>query len=159
MKKTVYLGLGTNVGDREENLKQAVRGLELAGLQVGRVSSLYETEPMYETDQDLFLNMVVEAQTEAMPRTLLRMVKAIETGIGRKPGPRNGPRPIDIDILLYSRFVIDAPGLQVPHPRLLERQFALEPLIEIAPHLRHPKTGQSLAECLRQLAPQGVRKL
>ncbi|MBL8213625.1 MAG: 2-amino-4-hydroxy-6-hydroxymethyldihydropteridine diphosphokinase [Bryobacterales bacterium] len=158
MKKTVYLGLGSNVGDREENLNQALRCLEQAGVHVVKASSLYETAPMYETAQDTFLNMAVEAQTDAMPRTLLRVVKGIETGIGRKPGPRNGPRLLDIDILLYSRFVVDAPGLQIPHPRLRERRFVLEPLLEIAPRLRHPLTGQSLAECLHLLPPQGVKK-
>jgi len=157
--KTVFLGLGTNVGDREENLKAALRWMERAGLRPVRQSSLYETDPMYETEQGLFLNMVVEVQTHAMPRSLLRIVKGIETGIGRKPGPRNGPRLIDIDILLYSRFIIDAPQLQIPHPRLTERRFVLEPLLQIAPHLRHPRTGQSMADYLRHLPPQGVKRL
>lgn len=157
--KTVFLGLGTNVGDREENLNEAQRWLELAGVRMVKRSSIYETDPMYETDQDVFLNMVVEAQTHAMPRALLRILKGVEKGLGRKPGPRNGPRLIDIDILLYSRFVVDAPELQIPHPRLTERRFVLEPLLEIAPLLRHPKTGQSLGDCLRHLPLQGVKKL
>ncbi len=135
---TVYLALGSNVGDREENLRRAVILLREAGLNIKKVSSLYETEPVDFLEQDWFLNSVLEAETGFEPVALLRTMRNIETAMGSKKAFAKGPRLIDLDILLYGEQTIDTPDLQVPHPRMLERKFVLEPLVEIAPSLRHP---------------------
>lgn len=156
--KRVYLGLGTNLGNREHNLQEAVDRLHRGGVEVLRVSPVYETKPMYVEDQPLFLNMVVEGQTSILPRVLLKRLKSIEREIGRKPSKQNGPRTIDIDILLYGRFVIRSMDLLVPHPRMEERRFVLEPLAEIAPTLRHPVSKRSILELLAATKDQPVRK-
>jgi 2-amino-4-hydroxy-6-hydroxymethyldihydropteridine diphosphokinase len=117
---------------------------------------------MYVKQQPAFLNMVVEGETEVMPRTLLRRLQAIERSMGRKrtTAQPNGPRVIDIDILFYGRFVVEAPpDLVVPHPRMHERRFVLEPLVEIAPELRHPVTKKSIRELLKGIEPQGVKRV
>lgn len=158
MTKRVYLALGSNVGDRERHLQQAVE--QLAGvMRLLRASSTYETKPMYVTDQPNFLNLVLEAETDSFPRMLLRRTKAIEQDLGRGPGIRNGPRTIDIDILFFGRFVIETPDLAIPHPRLAERRFVLEPLAELAPELRHPVTKKTVKQMLAATAPEGIKKL
>lgn len=140
---TVYIALGTNVGEREDNLLQALRLLPESGVHIRRVSSIYETEPVDYLDQEWFLNMVLEAQTELDALDLLSALRVIEARMGSKKAFAKGPRKIDLDILLYGNETIDTPELQVPHPRMLERKFVLIPLVEIAPSLRHPdwKTG------------------
>ena len=156
--KTVYLALGSNLGDKLQHLKDAVGRLAKAGLEVTAVSSVYETKAMYKTDQPDFYNIVLEARTGVLPRVLLRRLQTIERELGRRRVVANGPRTIDIDILLYGRFVIRAQDLEVPHPRMEERRFVLEPLAEIAPALRHPVSKRSIAELLAGTKDQPVRK-
>ena len=158
MSKTVYLSLGSNIGDRERNLRDAVELLAEPQLQAVRVSSFYETEPLEVRDQPWFLNAVVEAETDLFPKQLLARVQRIEQVLGRRLLKPKGPRTIDIDILLYGGAVIDADELQVPHPRLAERRFVLEPLAELAPNLHHPVTGRTVAEMLLAVTGQQVRR-
>src|ERR1700683_1351558 len=136
--EAVYLSLGSNVGDRDENLKAAIAALPAAGVQVRRVSSFYETEPVDYLDQAWFLNCVVQAETDFPPLWLLRRLRGVEARMGSKKLIAKGPRLIDIDILLYGQETMDTPELQVPHPRMAQRRFMLGPLAEIAPGLRHP---------------------
>jgi 2-amino-4-hydroxy-6-hydroxymethyldihydropteridine diphosphokinase len=154
--KTVYLGLGSNIGDREANLREAIDRMEAAGVRVMRRSSLYETEPREVLDQPCFLNAAVEATTELFPLQLLACIRNIERAMGRRPVTPKGPRNIDIDILYYGRSVIHTPELETPHPGIAERCFVLEPLAEIAPDFRHPVNGKTAREMLAALAPQGV---
>jgi 2-amino-4-hydroxy-6-hydroxymethyldihydropteridine diphosphokinase len=148
---TVYLSLGSNVGDREKNLRDAIARLPGAGARVTRVSSLYETEPVDFTEQPWFLNCVVEAETELPALELLHSLRAIEARAGSKKEFAKGPRLLDIDILVYGDATIDTPELQVPHPRMTERRFVLEPLAEVAPDLRHPSWNAIVAEMLARL--------
>lgn len=153
----VYLGLGSNMGDRQQNLDKALELLSNR-LRVNKVSTIYDTEPIGNPDQPRFLNMVCQAHTTLAPEGLLALVKGFESKMGRT-GKSNAPRPIDIDILLYGDRVIETPGLIIPHPRMLERAFVLVPLAEIAPKLVHPiarKTIKNLAKNLRE--KQGMFK-
>ena len=159
MSKTVYLSLGSNLGDRERNLRDALGLLAEPGLRVLRVSSFYETEPLEVRDQRRFLNAVAEAETDLFPKQLLARLQRIEQRLGRRRLKPKGPRTIDIDILLYGGTVIDAEELQVPHPRLAQRRFVLEPLAELAPDLRHPVTRRTVTEMLRDVAGQQVRRV
>ena len=138
MKTRVYLSLGANLGDREANLRAAIEALPGAGVEVGRISSLYETEPVDYLDQPWFLNCVVEGETKLGALELLHALREIETRMGSKKEFAKGPRLLDVDILLYGNETIATAELQVPHPRMLERKFVLTPLAEIAPELRHP---------------------
>lgn len=153
MLKTVYISLGSNIGDREANLAEAVRSLAAFG-SVARVSSLYETEPVEYLNQPWFLNCVVELQTEKMPRNLLSGMLEIERTMGRRRAVAKGPRTIDLDILLFGNSVIETPDLTVPHPAMQKRRFVLEPLAEIAPDVRHPILRRSARELLNEL-PKG----
>lgn len=155
---TVYLGLGSNLGDRKQNLSQALKLLSKQVV-VEQVSSVYETEPVGYKSQPLFLNAVCRISTELNPKQLLRLAKKIEAKLGRKPGFPNAPRPIDIDILFYGDEVFGSPELTVPHPRLAGRAFVLVPLAEIAPNLIHPVSSKTVKELLPDLgAITGVRK-
>lgn len=156
---TIYLSLGSNLGDRAANLRAAVSGL--AGtLAIDSLSSVYETAPMYVTDQPPFLNMAAKAAGVLAPQDLLRLVKALEVRIGRQASRRYGPRLIDIDILFYDDVVLETPQLQLPHPRLAERAFVLCPLAEIAPGLIHPGLGASVDRLLAALDDvSSVRRL
>jgi 2-amino-4-hydroxy-6-hydroxymethyldihydropteridine diphosphokinase len=148
MKKTVYLSLGSNLGDRAKNLRDATAALGNAGVSVVRVSSVYETEPVDYLDQPWFLNCAVETETELSAPDLLRALRAIEAQMGSKKLIAKGPRLIDIDILLYGNEIVDMPELQVPHPRLHLRRFVLEPLAQIAPNAQHPVSRLSISELL-----------
>ncbi len=160
MSQTVYLSLGSNVGDRAKNLKDAIAALADAGVEVVRVSSIYETEPVDLREQPWFLNCVVEAQTNLPPLGLLEALRAIEARLGSKKLVPKGPRVIDVDILLYGAETIDTPELQVPHPRMHLRRFVLTPLAEIAPQSRHPVSGLTAAEMLASTEDKSqVRKL
>ncbi len=153
----VFLGLGSNIGNRLEQLDSAVARLR-GILDRLTVSSVYESEPMYVSDQPRFLNLVVAGCSVLEPRALLRRTAVIEADAGRRRDPAqvNGPRPLDIDILLYGDRVVDTDTLQIPHPWLHERRFVLQPLLEIAPSARDPRDGTPLAELLRRLPEQGV---
>jgi 2-amino-4-hydroxy-6-hydroxymethyldihydropteridine diphosphokinase len=148
VKQNVYLSLGSNVGDRTKNLRDAIAALRKAGINVTHISSMYETEPVDYLDQPWFVNLAVEAETELAPAALLEILRGIETQMGSKKLITKGPRLIDMDILLYGNEVIDTPELQVPHPRLHLRRFVLEPLAELAPNVRHPISGLSVSEML-----------
>lgn len=154
----VYLGLGSNQGDRDALLRDALRSLAPV-VDVTQVSSVYDTAPMHVRDQPRFHNIIAAGTTRLDPVALLREAKRIEAALGRGPGPRYGPRPIDVDILLYDDTVLDTPELTIPHPRMAERGFVLEPLAEVAPNLAHPMLGVTIAELVRRLGPSDVRQV
>lgn len=143
-----YIGLGSNVGDRFANLFDAL-GLLINGSALKKISSVYKTDPQGYRDQPDFLNCVVEADTDMKPHDLLKDVKGIEKLMGRELNFRNGPRLIDLDILLYGDEVVESEDLIVPHPRLQERAFMLVPMCEIAPNLVHPVLHKTMTELLR----------
>ena len=154
----VYLGLGSNQGDRQRNLDRA---LELLSQRLGemQISSVYDTEPIGNVNQPRFLNMVCQTHTGLAPLELLTLVKGIELKLGRAPGKPNAPRPMDIDILFYGDQVVESPGLVIPHPKLTERAFVLVPLAEIAPDFVHPVSDKTVKELLERVKEkQGVFK-
>jgi 2-amino-4-hydroxy-6-hydroxymethyldihydropteridine diphosphokinase len=146
MMVTVYLSLGSNVGEREANLRKAIASLADAGVRVSKISSFYETEPVDLREQPWFLNGVVEGETGLSALELLRGLREIESRMGSKKLVAKGPRLIDMDILLYGSEMIDTPELQVPHPRMLLRRFVLVPLAEIAPQFQHPSWMKTVSE-------------
>jgi len=155
---TVYLGLGSNLGNRQENLDQALKLLALR-MRLGKVSSIYDTEPIGNVNQPRFLNLACEAFTRLSPEGLLALVKGIEQKMGRYS--RSGePRIIDIDILLYGDKVINTRDLVIPHPQIADRSFVLVPLAEIAPDVVHPVTKKTIKEMNQAIKEvQGVLKL
>ena len=155
----VYLGLGSNLGDRKANLGKA---LQLLGerLYIEQVSSIYETEPVGHAEQPMFLNAVCRAETELGPLQLLSLIKGIEATLGRVPSFTNGPRSIDVDILFYNDLCMETADLTIPHPKIKERAFVLIPLLEIAPQLVHPISGESIKELVNAIQGQeGVEKI
>lgn len=161
MHKIVYLSLGSNLGDREANLRIAIEKLGEIGA-VSAVSSFYETEPVdVAASQPWFINCAVKLDTEKMPRQLIAAILAIEQSMGRQRKPQQkAPRIIDIDILLFGSSVVEIPSLTIPHPRLHERRFVLEPLAEIAPEARHPAFKRTIRELRDALPPgQTIRKV
>jgi 2-amino-4-hydroxy-6-hydroxymethyldihydropteridine diphosphokinase len=155
----VYLSLGSNVGDRAGHLNAAIDRLRALG-KVVAVSSFYETEPVEFTAQPWFLNCAVRLDTEKMPEQLLAGLLDIERQLGRRRGRDKGPRIIDLDILLFGDLIIKEQGLTIPHPAMHERRFVLEPLVGIAPDVRHPVLKQTARELLDALLPgQAVRKI
>lgn len=157
-ERWAFLGLGSNVGDRLAALQEAVDLLHATdGVRVDVVSSVYETDPIGGPEQDPFLNIALRVATRRGPWRLLRAGQAVEKRLGRERTVRWGPRTIDVDVLLYETRVVRVPRLEIPHPRLTERAFALVPLIEVAPGQRLPD-GRTLTEVLAGLAPvEGVR--
>jgi 2-amino-4-hydroxy-6-hydroxymethyldihydropteridine diphosphokinase len=159
MHKSVYLSLGSNLGERAANLRTAIQRLEDFG-HVVAVSSFYETEPVELTAQPWFLNCAVKLDTEKMPRQLLGGILKLEQEMGRRRIKKKGPRSIDIDILLFGKSIIESKGLTIPHAALHERRFVLEPLAEIASEVRHPVFKKTIRELRDALPPgQAVRKL
>jgi 2-amino-4-hydroxy-6-hydroxymethyldihydropteridine diphosphokinase len=153
-EKNVYLSLGSNIGDRERNLRAAIASLADANVRVTRVSSFYETEPVDLREQPWFLNCVVEGATKITALELLQVLREIERRMGSQKLVPKGPRLIDMDILLYGEETIDAPELQVPHPRMVLRKFVLVPLTEIAPNVKHPSWNGTAAKLLAETPDQ-----
>src|SRR4051794_36083952 len=157
--KRIYLSLGSNIGDREANLRKAVEQLAAQDVRVLHTSRIYETEPVDYVNQAWFLNQVVEAETALFPMQLLTRVAKVERDLGRKRTVRRGPRTIDIDILFYGAAVVETARLQIPHPRVAERRFVLVPLAELAPEMRHPVTHRTVGQMLESAPPAVVRPL
>jgi 2-amino-4-hydroxy-6-hydroxymethyldihydropteridine diphosphokinase len=158
MPHRIYLGLGSNLGNRKGYLDAAINTMPPA-IRILRTSPIYATAPWGYTEQGEFLNMVVEAETVLGPKQLLILIKGIEVKLGRQTRFQNGPREIDIDILLYDDLVFDDAGLRIPHPRLHERAFILAPLAVLAPELLIPTVGKTVAESLKALDRSGVRPI
>jgi 2-amino-4-hydroxy-6-hydroxymethyldihydropteridine diphosphokinase len=146
--KQVFLSLGSNIGDRVAHIRRALELLPNVGVEVRRVSSFYQTEPVDFLPQRWFVNCVVEVGTDLMPLRLLKTLQSVERALGRRPGIPKGPRTIDIDILLYENVVVRSSVLTIPHERLSERRFVLIPLRELAGDLRHPVTQRTVVEML-----------
>ena len=157
--KIVYLGLGSNVGEREQNLQAAVDRLHSGELRITRLSSVYETEPQGLRNQRWFLNLVAEAETDLFPRQMLGRIIKIERELGRRRVIANGPRTIDIDILFFGNAVVETGELTIPHPRFAERRFVLAPMVELAPDLRDPVSRRTTRELLAATADQAVRQV
>jgi dihydroneopterin aldolase / 2-amino-4-hydroxy-6-hydroxymethyldihydropteridine diphosphokinase len=147
-----YVGMGSNLGDKEANLREAIGYLRSAGCVINKASSMYITEPWGLRDQPLFVNMAVEVEISLTPCQLLRSLKSIESLMGRDDTLKWGPRIIDLDILLFDNLIIRGDKLTVPHPLLHEREFALAPLAEIAPYAVHPILQKSVSELLREVS-------
>ena len=161
MMRRVYVGIGSNLGDREFLIRKAVESLrQLPQTNVSGVSSLYDTEPVGETEQPPFLNAVAWIETELTPRELLWQMLLIEKRMGRVRSKRWGPRSIDLDLLFYDDELIEEPDLRVPHPEAHRRAFVLLPLLELDPNFRHPVTGETVRRMIQKLPPNPpVRKL
>ena len=157
--KTAFLSLGSNLGDRAAYIERALELLAVPDLRIVRRSAFYETEPRDLKAQPWFLNIAAEIETPLFPRQLLSRVEKIEKELGRKRIVDKGPRTIDIDILLFGRFVVDTPDLAIPHRRMHERRFVLEPLAELVPDLRHPIFKKTMRELLASVKDQVVRRL
>ncbi len=154
----IYIGFGTNLGDREKQLREALRRVGRA-VQITKTSPVYETEPWGVTAQPRFLNMVAEAETELGPEDVLRALQRIEHEMGRIRGMRYGPRIIDLDLLLYGDEVMATKDLTLPHPRIAERRFVLLPLVELAPDLVHPELGMTMRELLERVPDEGGERV
>jgi 2-amino-4-hydroxy-6-hydroxymethyldihydropteridine diphosphokinase len=154
---TVYLALGSNLGDRLTNLKQAIAALP-PQMEVQAKSSVYETPPWGYEDQPKFLNQVIKVETYLDPGPLLKHLKRLEVTLGRQESFPNGPRQIDMDILFYDDLVLNSPSLVIPHPRLHERGFVLLPLMDISPDLVHPVNQKSVREMLAKCDVVGIEK-
>jgi len=159
MDEVVYLSLGSNVGDRDRNLREAIRALAGVG-RVKAVSSFYETEPVDFVDQAWFLNCAVAMESLLRPEQMMAELLRLERKMGRERIHRKGPRTIDIDILMFGERIVDSPNLKIPHPAMQGRRFVLAPLAEIAPEAKHPVMKRTVRELLAELPErQVVRKL
>lgn len=145
---TVYIGLGSNLGDRVAHLREAVQRLGAIAT-IEKASRLYVAAPLGYVRDDAFINAVVSGTTTLKPLELLEMMQAIEQGMGRRPGVQFGPRPIDLDLLFYDAVQIETRKLTVPHPRIHQRAFVLKPLAEIAPNLMHPVLYYTISQLLQ----------
>ncbi len=154
--ETIFLSLGSNIGEREKNLRAAIAQLPQAGVDVKKISSIYETEPVDVLEQPWFLNCVVQGETAVPAVELLRELREIEARMGSKKLVARGPRLIDLDILLYGHEIVDTAELQVPHPRMHLRRFVLAPLAEIAPDVKHPFWRGTARDLLNNLADASV---
>ena len=152
---TVYIGIGSNLGDREDNCRRALELLEEAGVRVTKRSSMHETEPWGVADQPRFINMAASLETELQPLALLELLKRTEKLMGREETARYGPRLIDLDILLYDSLVLREAGIEIPHPQMHEREFVIAPLSEIAPDALHPVLKKTVSELLAGLKRKG----
>ena len=157
MTAVVYLALGSNLGDRLANLHAAQEALPPA-VRVLAASPIYETPPWGYADQPAFLNQALKVETDLEPQDLLKTLKSLELRLGRTPGPRYGPRQIDLDILFYDDLVFEASDLTIPHPRIEERAFVLMPLADLAPDLRHPVSGLTVREMLQRVDRRGIQR-
>ena len=155
--KIVYLGLGSNLGDRNANLADAITRLACDSLRILRTSSIWETAPRDVLDQPWFLNQVVEAESDLLPRQLFQRIQRIEREMGRQRRMPKGPRLIDIDILLYGNAIVKSEDLEIPHPRMADRRFVMAPLAELAPDLRHPVSRRTVRELLAEVAGQSAK--
>ena len=155
MKHTVYIALGTNLGERKANLRAAIESMPPI-VKVLAKSHIYETPPWGYEDQPAFLNMVVKAETSLEPESLLKYLKQLEVQLGREQNFRWGPRLIDLDILFYDDLVIDTPPLVIPHPRLHERAFVLVPLADVAPDVVHQVIQRKVSDLLLEIDQQGI---
>ncbi len=153
----IHLGFGSNLGHRRRNIERTLAALK-PGVVIGAASSLYETAPLYVTEQPAFLNAAARGETALAPLDLLHFVKQIERDLGRVPTERYGPRLIDIDILFYGKEIVDLPHLIIPHPRMAEREFVLRPLNDVAADFVHPILGKTVAELLAVLTPDPAMK-
>ena len=156
MQHTIYLGLGTNLGDRLGNFDHALRALPPQVVVTDR-SPIYETPPWGYLNQPSFLNQAVKAETDLAPADLITFLKRLERELGRLPGLKNGPRLIDLDLLFYDDLCLDLPDLTIPHPRTEGRGFILTPLADLAPDLRHPVLGKTIAELLAESDTTGIK--
>jgi 2-amino-4-hydroxy-6-hydroxymethyldihydropteridine diphosphokinase len=155
-----FLSLGSNLGEKAENLKRAREELSLKGVQLQKATWLYHTEPVDYEDQDWFLNQILQVGTPVEPRELLNFCLEVESDLGRERWIPQGPRLIDIDILLYDRIILNLPDLQIPHPRMHLRRFILEPLVTLAPDVLHPVLRKTISVLLRECRdPAKVIKL
>src|SRR3990172_218123 len=156
MSHTVFIALGSNLGDRHANLHAAIEALPPA-VEVQRISPIYETEPWGYREQPKFLNMVLQGETELSPRELIAALKNLEALLGRQATFKNGPRVIDLDLIFYDNLVLEEAGLTIPHPGLAERAFVLVPLADLAADKVHPERKQTVKELLQGVDTQGVR--